>query len=137
MRNINKQAQQLIKIFFEKDNFPDTYALNKLAEETKVPYKTLQIWFQNMRAKRKRENTCQCVLAFTDKSVSLLHDTYFIRGRNGYLKTNSDIKVPIFEKSKINARECNVEIKNVNLNGKTFVGRRQHYRNHDNDLNMY
>ncbi|CAG8517843.1 5441_t:CDS:2 [Ambispora leptoticha] len=46
---------QYLEQFFEHDDFPDGPTRERIAQTLKMPSKSVHIWFQNRRAKRKQE----------------------------------------------------------------------------------
>ena len=60
IRTSFKNSQlQAMKDLFDVDKNPDSYTLNKLSKEIDLSKRVLQVWFQNARAKHRKESGSQ------------------------------------------------------------------------------
>uniref|UniRef100_A0A7E4W423 Zinc finger E-box-binding homeobox protein zag-1 n=1 Tax=Panagrellus redivivus TaxID=6233 RepID=A0A7E4W423_PANRE len=50
-----------LTMHFKRQPFPSKYELSALAEQTGVTKRTVQVWFQNMRAKERRSNRLSAI----------------------------------------------------------------------------
>ncbi|KAG0440962.1 Paired mesoderm homeobox protein 2 [Dictyocoela muelleri] len=144
MAHVNKSQFKILKNIFEKDNLPDSYVLNKISVEINLPYKTLQIWFQNMRAKLKRENNCKNILSFTDKSkiLSFTDKSKILSGKKsningGISLLNTRYYVKTTDISKLKFSDYTNEIENVNFKNENCVKTTLKYWKCDENPNLY
>ncbi len=55
-KRFTPQQTEFLLAIFQRNPMPDSSTRRWMAEELNLPYKTIQTWFQNKRAKQKKEN---------------------------------------------------------------------------------
>lgn len=88
---LNFHELNMLNSYFEFDSKPSSIVISKLSEKIKLPAKSVQIWFQNKRAKRKREMKRCKMMRFSDNSKIFSTENFPLRKGISLLKTRIDI----------------------------------------------